>query len=148
MRSTTPNANRGVVHDCFYYRARQRNTRRKAQEAVRRASRMRAARRERPLSSALGSPFSIYAFLNSTGAQADSAVNPIVSLPRQLDEDSGHENIPHHLTREISQDLNLEIEAENADEAREQAEDEILNLAEDDWRVLQETIRKSRRSSS
>jgi hypothetical protein len=43
------------------------------------------------------------------------------------------------LTREISQDLNLEIEAENADEAREQAEDEILNLAEDDWRVLQET---------
>jgi hypothetical protein len=43
------------------------------------------------------------------------------------------------LTREISQDLNLEIEAENADEAREQAGDEILNLAEDDWRISQET---------
>jgi hypothetical protein len=43
------------------------------------------------------------------------------------------------LTREISQGLNLEIEAEDADEARERAEDEILNLAEDDWRVSQET---------
>jgi hypothetical protein len=43
------------------------------------------------------------------------------------------------LTREISQDLHLEIEAENTDEARERAEDEILNLAEDDWRILQET---------
>jgi hypothetical protein len=37
------------------------------------------------------------------------------------------------VTREITQTHHLEIEAEDEDEARDLAEDEILNIAEDDW---------------
>jgi hypothetical protein len=41
----------------------------------------------------------------------------------------------YHVTvsREVTQTHVLEVEAEDEDEAREQAESEIDNLAEDDW---------------
>ena len=41
----------------------------------------------------------------------------------------------YHVTvsREVTQTHVLEVEAEDEDEAREQAENEIGNIAEDDW---------------
>jgi hypothetical protein len=37
------------------------------------------------------------------------------------------------VTRQIEQTHTLEIEADDADEAIEKAEDEILNIDDDDW---------------